>query len=93
MDPLILDIKCRSDKNREKFKFVDDLFYFEELLYILEGPVCLWVLQGYKLVMIFQLLNIFGSTNHWNSFLENFGGPKYGRPSKNLCYLVILAPG
>ena len=41
MDFLVLDIKCRSDNNHEKFKFVDDLLYFEDCLYILEGPTCL----------------------------------------------------
>jgi hypothetical protein len=30
MDLLVLDIKHCSDNNCEKFKFVDDLFYFEE---------------------------------------------------------------
>jgi hypothetical protein len=38
MDLLILDIKHHFDNNCEKFKFVDDLLYFEECLYILEGP-------------------------------------------------------
>jgi hypothetical protein len=47
MDPLVLNIKCRSDNNCEKFKFVDDLLYFEERLYIPEGPARLRVLQAY----------------------------------------------
>jgi hypothetical protein len=34
MDPLILDIKHRSDNNCEKFKFLDDLLYFQERLFI-----------------------------------------------------------
>jgi hypothetical protein len=38
LDPLVLDIKRRFDKNREKFKLVDDLLYFKERLYIPEGP-------------------------------------------------------
>ena len=46
IDPLILDIKHRSDNNHEKFKFVDDLLFFEERLYILEGPARLQVLQA-----------------------------------------------
>jgi hypothetical protein len=45
MDPLVFDIKRRFDNNREKFKFVDDLFYFEERLYILKGPARLQLLQ------------------------------------------------
>jgi hypothetical protein len=45
MDPLVLDIKRCFDNNREKFKFVDDLLYFEDRLYILEGPARLQVLQ------------------------------------------------
>jgi hypothetical protein len=44
LDPLILDIK-RSNNNREKFKMVDDLLYFEERLYIPEGHARLRVLQ------------------------------------------------
>jgi hypothetical protein len=47
MDHLVLDIKRRYNNNREKFKFVDDLLYFEECLYILEGPTQLQVLQTY----------------------------------------------
>jgi hypothetical protein len=46
MDPLVLDIKRRSDNNREKFKFVNDLLYFKECLYIPKGPACLQVLQA-----------------------------------------------
>jgi hypothetical protein len=46
MDPLVLDIKHRSDNNHKKFKLVDDFLYFEERLYILEGPVHLRVLQA-----------------------------------------------
>jgi hypothetical protein len=38
MDSLVLDIKRCFDNNCEKLKFVDDLLYFEERLYILEGP-------------------------------------------------------
>jgi hypothetical protein len=34
MDPLVLDIKPRSNNNHDKFKFVDDLLYFEERLYM-----------------------------------------------------------
>jgi hypothetical protein len=34
MDPLILDTKRHSDNHREKFKFVNNLLYFEERLYI-----------------------------------------------------------
>jgi len=47
MDSLNLDIKCHSNKDRDKFKFVDDLFYFEECLYTLEGSICLGVLQDH----------------------------------------------
>jgi hypothetical protein len=43
--------------------------------------------------MIFQPLDILSSTKRGYSFLEIFGGPKCGRPSKNLCYLMTLAPG
>jgi hypothetical protein len=46
MDLLVLDIKRRSDNNYEKFKFVDDLLYFEERLYNPEGSVHLRVLQA-----------------------------------------------
>jgi hypothetical protein len=46
MDPLVLDIKHRSNNNREKFKFVNNLLYFEECLYILEGSTHLRVLQA-----------------------------------------------
>ena len=46
LDLLIVDIKCCSDNNHEKLKFVDDLLYFEEHLYIPEGPPCFWVLQA-----------------------------------------------
>jgi hypothetical protein len=45
MDPLVLDIK-HFDNNREKFKFVDDVLYFEEHLYKPEGPTRLRVLQA-----------------------------------------------
>jgi hypothetical protein len=46
MDPLVLNIKRHSNNNHEQLKFVDDLFYFEERLYILEGPTRLRVLQA-----------------------------------------------
>jgi hypothetical protein len=46
MEPLVFDIKRRSDNNCKKFKFVDDLLYFEERLYIPEGPARLRVLQA-----------------------------------------------
>jgi hypothetical protein len=46
MDPLVFDIKCRSNNNHEKFKFLDNLLYFEEHLYILEGRTYLPVLQA-----------------------------------------------
>jgi hypothetical protein len=46
IDPLVLDIKCCFDNNCEKFKFVDDLLYFEEHLYIPKGPTRLRVLQA-----------------------------------------------
>ena len=45
MDPLVLDIKRHFDNNSEKFKFVNDLLYFEKHLYILEGSKRLWILQ------------------------------------------------
>jgi hypothetical protein len=48
LDPLIRDIKRRSDNNRKKFKFVDDLLYFEERLFIPEGPARLRVLQAHN---------------------------------------------
>jgi hypothetical protein len=38
MDPQILNIKHRSNNNDEIFKFIDDLLYFEEPLYIPKGP-------------------------------------------------------
>ena len=38
MDPQIFDIKHHSNNNDEIFKFVDNLLYFEEPLYIPEGP-------------------------------------------------------
>jgi hypothetical protein len=38
IDPLVLDIKRHFDNNCEKFRFVDDLFYFEERFYIPKGP-------------------------------------------------------
>ena len=44
IDPLVLDIKHCFDNNREKFRFVDDLLYFEERLYIPKGSAHLWVL-------------------------------------------------
>jgi hypothetical protein len=46
IDPLVLDIKRRFDNNCKKFKFVDNLLYFEERLYILEAPTRLQVLQA-----------------------------------------------
>jgi hypothetical protein len=49
IDPLVLDIKHCSNNNYEKFKFVDNLLYFEERLYIPKGPpglACLRVLQA-----------------------------------------------
>jgi hypothetical protein len=46
MDPPILDIKRHSNNNRERFRIMDDLLYFEEHLYIPERPTCLWVLQA-----------------------------------------------
>jgi hypothetical protein len=90
MDPLVLDMKCRSDNNHEKLKFVDDLLYSEERLYIPEGPARLRVLQARH---DFPNAGHFGFNKTWNSFLEIFGSPKYGRLSKNLCYLVTLAVG
>jgi hypothetical protein len=45
-DHLVLDIKQRPCNNREKLQFIDDLFYFEERLYIPEGHVRLGVLQA-----------------------------------------------
>jgi hypothetical protein len=47
MDPLVLDIKRCSDNNCEKFKFVDNLLYFEEQLYILKRSTRLQDLQAY----------------------------------------------
>jgi hypothetical protein len=44
MDLLVFDIKRRSDNSREKFKFEDNLLYFEEHLYIPKGPTRLWIL-------------------------------------------------
>jgi hypothetical protein len=46
MDPLVLNIKRHFENNREKIKFMDDLLYFEECLYIPEGSTRLWVLQA-----------------------------------------------
>jgi hypothetical protein len=46
MNLLVLDIKRRFDDNREKFKFVDNLLYFEKRLYIPKGPTHLRVLQA-----------------------------------------------
>jgi len=37
MDHLVLDIQCCYEYAHDKFKFVDDLLYFEEGLYTLEG--------------------------------------------------------
>jgi hypothetical protein len=39
MDPQVLDIKHPFDNNREKFKFIDNLLYFEKRLYIPVGLV------------------------------------------------------
>jgi hypothetical protein len=89
MDLLVLDIKRHTDNNREKFKFVDDLLYFEVCFIFRKHP---YASKFCKLIMIFQPLNILGSINRWNSFLEIFGGPKYRKQSQNLCYLITLAP-
>ncbi len=48
-DPLVLDVKRRSiqiSDDPSKFKFEDNLLYFEERLYIPEGPLRLRVLQA-----------------------------------------------
>lgn len=46
MDYLILDIKQHPSKNQKQFKFVNDLLYFEEGLYVLEELVRFCVLQA-----------------------------------------------
>lgn len=43
-DALVLDIKRCHDENIDKFKFEDNLMYFEECLYIQEGPMRLHIL-------------------------------------------------
>ena len=45
-DAFVLDIKRRPNDNSDKFKFEEDLLYFEERLYIPEGPTRLRVLQS-----------------------------------------------
>jgi len=42
---LALYTKQRPDNDHNKFKLVDDLIYFEDLLYILEGLTCLHVFE------------------------------------------------
>jgi hypothetical protein len=86
-DHLVLNIKQRPSNKREEFKFVDDLIYFEGLLYILEGLVYLCILQVCHDFLASIILN---STKLKNSFFKIFGGLKCGRPSKNLCSLMTL---
>jgi len=45
-DPLVLDIQRRPATDRDNFKFVNDLLYFEERLYIPEGSTRLRILQA-----------------------------------------------
>ena len=45
-DNVFLDIKRRPNHEEDKFKLEGDLLYFEERLYIPEGPIRLRVLQS-----------------------------------------------
>jgi hypothetical protein len=90
MDPLVLNIKHHSDNNRENSSLWMTFFTLKSTYIFRKDP---YASESYKFIMIFQPLDILVSTKHWNSFLKIFGGPKCGKPSKNLCYLVTLAPG
>jgi len=46
-NPLVFNIQCHCDYNCDKFKFMDDLLYFEERKYILEGAMYLHIFQTY----------------------------------------------
>jgi len=46
LDPLVLNIKHRSYYDDDNFKMLDNLLYFEEHLYILEGPLRLQIFQA-----------------------------------------------
>jgi len=45
MDSLILNIKHHSNKDHNKFKFINNILYFEECLYIPIGSLYLKVFQ------------------------------------------------
>jgi len=46
LDPLVLNIKHRSHYDGDNFKMLDNLLYFEERLYIPDGPLRLQILQA-----------------------------------------------
>jgi len=48
IDSLVFNIKHCSNYDCNKFKFVDNLLYFEEYLYILKGSICLSILKTYN---------------------------------------------
>lgn len=66
---LLLDIKHHLNNNREKFKFVNDILYFEECLYIQEGPTHLYVLQAHY---DFPTTKFFFQQNFRTHFLRFF---------------------
>jgi len=46
LDTLVLDIKHWSHYDDNNYKMMDNLLYFEESLYIPEGPLRLQILQA-----------------------------------------------
>jgi len=46
-DSVVFYIKCCSNKDCDKFKFVNDLLYFQERLYIPKDSLCLKVLEAH----------------------------------------------
>jgi len=46
LDPLILDIKQWPHHDNNTYKLMDNLLYFEECFYVLEGPLRLQVFQA-----------------------------------------------
>ena len=46
IDALVLDIKQHPNNKDDRFKLDEDLLYFEERLYIPEGPIQLCILQS-----------------------------------------------
>lgn len=74
------------DNNHDKIKFVNDIFYSEEPLYIPQGPARLHVLQARH---DFLRAGYFGFNKMLEFITSDFGGLKCRRSIRNLLFLAI----